>query len=92
MNETTPKYYRDFLERAHNDSSSHKAEILASRLCGCFYCIQTFSPTEIEEWIVENKAKGETAICPKCGIDSVISSKYPIEDRQFLEEMNNLWF
>jgi hypothetical protein len=88
----TNKYNRDFLEQAPKRSSSHKAEILASNLCGCFYCEQTFPPTEIKEWIEENIAKGETAICPKCGIDSVLSSKLPITDRQFLSEMNTLWF
>jgi hypothetical protein len=63
-----------------------------SRLCGCFYCEQRFLPTEIVEWIEKNIAIGETAICPKCGNDSVLGSKYPIDDKQFLREMNNLWF
>ena len=92
MKDTTNKYNREFLERAHVDCSSHKNEILSSRLCGCFYCEQTFLPSEIKEWIEENIADGETAICPKCGIDSVLSSKYPIEDKVFLREMNKLWF
>lgn len=89
---TMSKYSREFLEHAHVDCSSHKNEILSSRLCGCFYCEQTFLPSEIEEWIEENIANGETAICPKCGIDSVLSSKYPVDDKDFLNEMNNLWF
>ena len=86
------KYSLDFLKQAHRDCSSHKDEILSNKLCGCFYCEQTFFPSEIVEWFEENISKGETAICPKCGIDSVLSSKYPIEDKQFLNEMNNLWF
>jgi hypothetical protein len=92
MKETTKQYSRDFLEQAHNGCSSHKNEILSSRLCGCFYCEQTFLPSEIVEWIDESSAEGESAICPKCGIDSVLSSKYPIDDKQFLHEMNKLWF
>ena len=92
MEPTETKYSRDFLEQAHKSCSSHKDEILASNLCGCFYCEQTFQPKEIEEWIEENIADGETAICPKCGIDSVLSSKFPITDKHFLSEMNALWF
>ncbi len=86
------KYSRDFLVQAHTGSSLHKEEVMASNLCGCFYCEQTFPPTEIEEWIDESQAKGETAICPKCGIDSVLSSSFPITDKQFLTEMHSLWF
>lgn len=86
------EYTRDFLVQAHKGSSLHKDEIMASNLCGCFYCEQTFPPTEIEEWIEESQAKGKTAICPKCGIDSVLSSSFPITDKQFLRKMNILWF
>ncbi|MEH6306221.1 hypothetical protein RYH73_11245 [Olivibacter sp. CPCC 100613] len=83
-------YSIDFLKIAHKGSSSHKQEILSSKLCGCFYCKQVYQPSEIFEWI--NDINGETAICPKCGIDAVLSSEYPIEDNRFLEEMNRYWF
>lgn len=92
MESTNNKYSRDLLEQAHKRSSSHKGEILASDLCGCFYCEETFSSIEIMEWIEENIAIGETAICPKCGIDSILSSEFPISDKHFLSEMNNYWF
>ena len=90
MEQTTDKYNNDYLELSHKSSCSHKTEILTATLCGCFYCEQTFLPNEIEEWIEENI--GETAICPKCGIDSVLSSKFPITDKIFLEKMNKYWF
>lgn len=83
-------YDISFLKIAHKDSSSHKLEILSSKLCGCFYCKQTYPPSEICEWI--NDINGKTAICPKCGIDAVLSSKYPIKDNKFLDEMNRYWF
>jgi hypothetical protein len=86
------KYSDDFLKASHKSSSCHKEEILSGKLCGCFYCGETFSPTEINEWIDENNNRGETAICPKCGIDSVLSSKLPIDDDFFLSEMNKYWF
>lgn len=91
MTAITPKYNTKFLIKAHNRSSSHKSEILSVKLCGCFHCEQIFKPTEIIDWIDEPNG-GETAICPKCGIDSVLSSELPIEDQLFLEKMNNYWF
>lgn len=76
---------------AHQHSINHKVEIEKSKLCGCFYCLHTFQPTEIIEWIVS--VNDEFAMCPKCGIDSVIgdASGYPVTD-EFLREMNQHWF
>jgi len=85
------KYSTDFLKNAHKGSSCHKEEIINSSLCGCFYCCETFSPSEINDWIDEGQ-RGKTAGCPKCSIDSVLSSKYPIDDKEFLKEMHNYWF
>lgn len=74
---------------AHKHSSSPRQEILASDICGCFYCEEIYSPSKIEEWIDE----GECALCPVCNIDSVIGSKsgYPIT-KEFLRSMNQHWF
>ena len=75
---------------AHKYSSNHKASLLKDTKCGCFFCLKIFSPTEIEEWIDDIEG---TAICPYCGIDSIIgeSSRYPITT-EFLSEMNKYWF
>ena len=40
-----------------------------SELVGCFYCLKIFNPSEIKEWIDDE----QTAICPYCGIDSVMA-------------------
>jgi hypothetical protein len=85
-------YDKVFLEIAHKSCSSHKAELESSKLCGCFYCLETFEPKEITEYFEENLHKGETAICPKCGIDSVLSDKFPIADKSFLKAMNDYYF
>ncbi len=79
---------------AHTYSSNHRAELEKDRVCGCFYCLKIFDPKEIEEWLDhENGDPLGTAICPYCGIDSVIgeSSQYPITE-EFLQEMKNYWF
>ena len=75
---------------AQKYSSNHKKELKKDNLCGCFYCLKMFNPIEIKQWI---KDKSETAICPYCGIDSIIgeSSGYPIT-KEFLEKKKNYWF
>ena len=49
--------------------------------------------SEIDEWIDEPDPPGVTALCPKCGIDSVIGSAsgYPITSN-FLWRMKLRWF
>jgi hypothetical protein len=78
---------------AHQHSSAHREEIMASEHCGCFYCLSIFSPGEIAEWVDEADNVGTTAICPRCEIDSVIGSRsgYPIT-REFLSAMHKHWF
>jgi hypothetical protein len=88
------KIPEDWLHAAHKRSIFHRAEIEASTLCGCFYCRKTFAPGEIAEWTDISKPLPEqTALCPHCGIDSVIGDKsgFPIT-RAFLSEMNRVWF
>lgn len=79
---------------AHAFSGNHKPELQRDRICGCFYCLKIFSPSEIEEWLIEDNRvdKRGTAICPHCGIDSVIgeSSGYPIT-KEFLQKMHARW-
>jgi hypothetical protein len=82
------------LQAAHKHCASHRAEVLASTTCGCFYCLAVFSPTEILDWVDEGEdGVGRTALCPRCGIDSVIgsSSGAPIE-QEFLKKMHAYWF
>jgi hypothetical protein len=74
---------------AHKHSSHHRAEILAGLLCGCFFCLQTFPPTEIQEWTDDD----QTALCPRCGIDAVLGSRsnYPLTE-DFLKQMHDRSF
>jgi hypothetical protein len=76
---------------AHKFCSNHKPQLEKDSICGCFYCGMIFDPAEIDEWIIEDRLG--TAICPYCGIDSVIgeSSGYPITD-EFMSAMNKEWF
>jgi len=79
---------------AHRFSINHKPELIKDNLCGCFYCLTIFHPHEIKEWWNNDTAdKRGTAVCPYCGIDSVIgeSSGYPITV-EFLTRMQEYWF
>lgn len=75
---------------AHSFSSNNKSMLEKDNLCGCFYCLKIFSPSEITDWISDTP---ETAVCPYCGVDSVIgeSSNYPITT-EFLKAMQEVWF
>jgi hypothetical protein len=74
---------------AHRHSAHHRAEILASAACGCFHCRAVFAPGAITRWI----EAGQTALCPRCGVDAVIGAAagYPLTPA-FLEAMRALWF
>lgn len=58
------------LLKLHDRCRNNKEELNKSSKCGCFYCKKIYDPKEISEW-TDN---GQTAICPYCSIDSVISN------------------
>lgn len=80
---------------ARKFSNNHMETLKKDSLCGCFYCLKIFHPTEIKDWIIADNSCDRlgTAICPYCCIDSVIgeSSGYPITE-DFLKKMNQYWF
>ncbi len=77
------------LQGAHKASFKNNDALAKSSKCGCFYCLETFTPDEINCMI----DFGATALCPKCRIDSVLgdASGYPITEA-FLTEMKQHWF
>jgi len=85
------------LSEAHRHCTLHFHEISKSERCGCFYCLEIFEHTEITEWLNDRNVglgtTGRTALCPRCGIDSVIGSAsgYPITP-EFLGAMRRRWF
>ena len=69
---------------AHVHASQHRVEVEASDRCACFFCFRTFKPAAITAWT----DKSQTALCPSCGVDSVIgsASKHRLDDA-FLRKM-----
>lgn len=78
---------------AHKHIANHRPELERSSVCGCFHCLNVFTPDKIDEWTDELDGRGTTAICPKCGVDSVLgdASGFPIET-EFLKSMRRVWF
>ena len=77
------------LIKLHKCEIYNREKIENTDLCGCFYCKKTFQPNEIKQWTDE----GQTAICPKCGVDSIIynNSEYIITQED-LEILNKYYF
>ena len=74
---------------SHQDSIDHEQQIRASAQCGCFYCLEIFPSSNIQDW-TDN---GTTAICPHCGIDAVIAETNERKiSKAFLQQMNTKWF
>lgn len=78
---------------AHRYSSAHRNLVVMSEVCGCFYCLAIFKPTSVCDWDGEEWERYATALCPRCGIDSVLPSAagLPIE-APFLKAMRDHWF
>ena len=78
--------------KAHTYSRNNSSILDNNQLCGCFYCIKTFTANKIKDWIIEPD-DSKTAICPYCGIDSVIGENTGFEITEvFLQKMHKYWF
>jgi hypothetical protein len=77
------------IKLASEYSINNREQIKASEKAGCYCCLSIFSPKDINKYY----DNGMTALCPKCGIDSVIGSKsgYPI-NLEILQKMHHCWF
>lgn len=62
-------------------SFKNRAALEKSKLAACYYCLATYQAKEITEWT----DRDETALCPACGMDSVVA-----EDEGQLPDMQTL--
>lgn len=74
---------------AHQLCNSNQEKLKNAQVCGCFYCLRIFDPKEI----IWEDEEDHTAMCPYCGIDSVLpeSATLPI-NKAFLKKMHEFWF
>lgn len=68
----TKEELNDLLLRLHYSTFRNEKQIRNSETCGCFYCETIFKPEEVNSWCDGNEEGDRTALCPKCGMDSVI--------------------
>lgn len=81
---------KDNVISAYQFCTNNKPALAKDKLCGCFYCLKIFTSDKIKIWLRDTKG---TAICPFCGINSVIgeNSGYSIT-KEFLKKMRQYWF
>lgn len=87
-NSRIPKKFRE----AHTATFKNWRFLRKSKMCGCIYCCRVYPTSEVVDWCNERDRR-RTALCPYCGIDSVIpdASGWPL-DEKFLNKMKYLWF
>jgi len=77
------------LVQAHELCNNNREKLSQTNVCGCYYCLRIFDPKEI----VWESDEDDTAMCPYCGIDSVIAgSKDLAITKEFLKKMRQFWF
>lgn len=85
-----PELYRVI----HSYCSENKEILSQTEDAFCFYCKQKVNFADIDDWCDELSGK-ESAICPHCGIDSVVPYKidgvYELDDKM-LDEMHKYYF
>jgi NAD-dependent SIR2 family protein deacetylase len=58
------------LQRIYQHSRLNQQFMVPGAACRCFHCLQEFPTEEVSRWT----DGGKTALCPRCGIDSVLSN------------------
>ena len=62
----------DLQTDAQTDASRlNRGQVESASLRGCFHCLAVFPGASVSAWI----DGGETALCPRCGIDSVLPGR-----------------
>lgn len=60
-----------FLKQLHDKSLGNRADLAAGGQCGCFHCLRTFPSVAIAQYL----EKEGTALCPHCGVDSILAER-----------------
>jgi hypothetical protein len=84
------------LQDLHKHCKDNRGEIKRGAKAGCFYCLEVFPKEDVQEYTTASPKRGTAdAICPKCGIDSVLSqSVFPslADLKKSLRPMQEYWF
>ena len=83
----------EVLKKAHREGATKNwKQVKESSSVGCFYCLEVMPSDSIVEYCFERDGD-RTAICARCGTDSVLgdAGDFPV-NLEFLTAMNNYWF
>lgn len=75
----------------HRKSFKNFEDVKRSQKCGCFYCEEIFDADKVVDFVEERDGQ-KTALCPYCGIDSVIQDSNVKITPELLAKMNTEWF
>lgn len=79
----------ELFNKLHAYSSYNRTLIEKSNKCYCFYCAKTMNSKEIVSYVED----GDTAVCPYCGVDSIIPDNVDKNiDDAVLNDMQKYWF
>lgn len=72
-------------------SKDNELEIVASKQCGCYFCRHIFSARQVSDWVEDGKHV--SALCPECGMDTVMgdASGIPLS-KEMLKDMNQYFY
>jgi NAD-dependent SIR2 family protein deacetylase len=77
------------IKNAIKYATSNEQDLRNSDQAGCYYCKKIYLASDVTEFIEDER----TALCPKCGIDSVLPSNSSIKlTPKNLAELNKYWF
>jgi hypothetical protein len=60
----------DELAIHHKRSFANEPLLKTAKDCGCFSCLEHCDPDDVDLW---DDSPANTAVCPHCGIDSIIT-------------------
>jgi hypothetical protein len=87
--------YNERLEDIVHWNKQHKQLLKESKFAGCYYCCNIFPANEIHEWVRSFRKIGEEldcALCPKCGVDSILPDSKVDLSLPLLIELEKYWF
>ena len=77
------------IKKASEYSINNIEALKNSKLAACYFCKSVYEPSKI----IETTDEGKTALCPKCGIDSVLTDNSPFDfDKTTLSKLHDYWF
>lgn len=79
----------DRMKQFARASMDNRPELEKYPYAWCYYCCKRFESKLINEWT----DKGQTALCPNCGVDAVLSETERIVlNEEIISDAYDYWF